>query len=70
MKKNEEISSIIDFLRKQKQEIDKVITAFKYDKDNAKDISEWVKFSNKVSYYTGVSKTLNFLIITILNEVE
>lgn len=69
MKKNEESISIVDFLRNQKQEIDKLITAFKADKDNAEDIAEWVKFSNKVSYYTGVSKTLYFLIM-ILNEEE
>lgn len=69
MKKNEESISIVDFLRNQKQEIDKLITAFKADKDNAEDIAEWVKFSNKVSYYSGVSKTLNFL-ITTLNEEE
>ena len=32
MKKNEETISIVDFLRNQKREIDKLITAFKVNK--------------------------------------
>ena len=68
MKKNEETISIVDFLRNQKREIDKLITAFKVNKKNVEDIAEWVKFSNKISYYTGVSKTLNFLIKTLNEE--